>query len=61
MCLRYNDGSGTRDIATFIGADFVDNMQIKCKVKFSDNTVALVAPETLNFIENPDVAEVPQT
>jgi hypothetical protein len=36
-------------------------MQIKCKVKFSDNTVALVAPETLNFIENPDVAEIPQT
>ena len=61
MCLQYNDGSGTRDIVTFIGADFIDNMQIKCKVKFSDDTVALMAPETLNFIKNPDVAEIPQT
>ena len=61
MCLRYNDGNGTRDIVTFVGADFVDDMQIKCKVKLSDDTIALVDPETLNFIENPDIAQVPQT
>jgi hypothetical protein len=29
MKLKYNDGNGTRDIVTFIGADFVTDMQIK--------------------------------
>ncbi len=33
MCLRYNDGQGTRDIVTFLGADFVDGMQLKCKIQ----------------------------
>jgi hypothetical protein len=28
MKLRYNDGNRTRDIVTFVRADFVDNMQI---------------------------------
>ena len=31
--LRYNDGNSTQDIVTFIGTDFVDDMQIKYKVK----------------------------
>ncbi len=59
----YNDGSGTGDVVTFIGADFFDDMQIKfkCKVKLSNDTVILVDPETLNFIENPDIASIPQT
>ncbi len=26
MKLRYNDGLGTRDIVTFLGADFVEDM-----------------------------------
>ncbi|MGL6008734.1 MAG: hypothetical protein ACRC1D_04685 [Culicoidibacterales bacterium] len=59
--LRYNDGKGIRDVVTFIGIDFVDNMQIKCKVKLSNATIALVDPENLNFIENPDIASIPQT
>ncbi len=59
--LWYNNGSGTRDAVTFIGADFVDDMQIKCKVKLSNDTVILVDPETLNFIENLDIASIPQT
>ena len=29
MKLKYHDGNGTRDIVTFIGADFVTDMQIK--------------------------------
>ncbi len=36
-------------------------MQIKCEIKLSNDTVILVDPETLNFIENPDVASIPQT
>ncbi len=36
MCLRYNDGQGTRDIVTFFGADFIDGMQLKCKIQKSD-------------------------
>jgi len=44
-----------------MGADFTENMQLKCEVKMSDDTVILVDPETLNFIENPDIASIPQT
>jgi hypothetical protein len=61
MHLRYNDGKGTQDVVEFLGADFVDDMQIKCLIQLSNNTVLLVDPETLNFIENPDVASIPQT
>ena len=61
MHLRYNDGKGTRDIVKFLGADFVDDMQLKCSVQLSDDTMLLVDPETLNFIENPDIASIPQT
>jgi hypothetical protein len=61
MKLRYNDGSGTRDIVTFFGADFVDDMQIKCNIKLLNNSTILVDPETLNFLENPDIASIPQT
>ncbi len=61
MKLRYNDGSGTRDIVTFIGADFVDDMQIKCNIKLSNDSTILVDPETLNFLKNPDIASIPQT
>jgi len=61
MHLCYNDGKGTRDVVKFLGADFVDDMQIKCSVQLSDDMVILVDPETLNFIENPDVASIPQT
>ncbi len=61
MRLRYNDRKGTRDIVIFMGADFTENMQLKCEVKMSNDTVILVDPETLNFIENPDIASIPQT
>jgi hypothetical protein len=61
MRLWYNDGNKTRDVVMFIGADFVDDMQIKCRVKLSNDMIMLVDPETLNFIENPDVVSIPQT
>jgi hypothetical protein len=61
MRLRNNDGQGTRDIVTFLGADFLDDMQPKCKIQKSDDLVILVNLETLNFIENPDIALIPQT
>jgi hypothetical protein len=32
MRLCYNDGQGTQDIVTFLGADFIDDMQLKCKI-----------------------------
>jgi hypothetical protein len=59
--LWHNDGNGTRDIVTFIGVDFIDNMQLKCQIRLSDKSILLVDPETLNFIENPDIASIPQT
>ncbi len=61
MRLRYNDGQGTRDIVTFLGADFVEDLQLKCKIRKSDESETLVDLETLNFIENPDIASIPQT
>ena len=61
MHLCYNDGKGMQDIVKFLGADFVDDMQIKCLIQLLDDTVLLVDPETLNFIENPDIASIPQT
>jgi hypothetical protein len=61
MKLKYNDGQGTRDIVTFLGADFGEAMQIKCQIKLSNDLVIFVDPESLNFIENPDIASIPQT
>jgi hypothetical protein len=61
MNLKYNNGNRTRDIVTFISADFVDDMQIKCKIKLSNNTIILADPEMLNFIEIPDIESILQT
>ncbi len=38
---RYNNGNGTQDIVPFVGADFVDDMQIKFKVKLLNNNIFL--------------------
>ncbi len=46
---------------TFLGADFGKDMQIKCQIKLSNDLVILVDPESLTFIENPDIASIPQT
>jgi hypothetical protein len=61
MRLKYNDGRGTQDIVTFLGADFVEDVQIKCQIKLSNDSVILVDLETLNFIVNPNIASIPQT
>jgi hypothetical protein len=46
---------------TFLGAHFGKDMQIKWQIKLSNDSVILVDPETLNFIENPGIASIPQT
>ncbi len=61
MKLKYNNGQGTQDIVTFLGADFGEAMQIKCQIKLSNDSVILVDPKSLNFIENPDIASILQT
>ncbi len=61
MHLKYNDGRGTQDIVTFLGADFGEDMQIKCQIKLSNDSVILVDPEKLNFIKNPDIDSILQT
>jgi hypothetical protein len=61
MKLLYNDGSGTKDLVTFLGVDYVEDMQLKCQVQLSDGSKVLVYPEMLNYIENPDIASIPQT
>ena len=61
MRFRYNDGEGTRGSVTFLDADFIDGMQLKRRIQKSDESEILVDLETLNFIENPDIATIPQT
>jgi hypothetical protein len=62
MKLKYNDGQErTQDIVTFLGADFGKAMQIKCQIKLSNNSVIVVDPKSVDFIENPDIASIPQT
>jgi hypothetical protein len=61
MCLKNNNGRGTQDIVTLLGADFVEDMQIKCQIKMSNHSVILVDPEILNFIVKPNIASIPQT
>ena len=62
MKLKYNDGQkGTQDIVTFLGAYFGKAMQIKCQIKLSKNSVIFVDPKSLAFIENSDIASIPQT
>ncbi len=61
MKLQYNDGNGTQDIITFLGIDYIDDMQNVCMIQCSDDTKMMVAPELLNFIENPDISSIPQS
>ncbi len=61
MKLCYNDGNGIRDIVIFLGMDYVDGMQMVCHIPQSDGTKLLAVPQMLNFIENPDIASIPQT
>ncbi len=61
MKLRFNNGNGTRDVVTFIGVDFIDGMQLKCNIRLSDDSTKYADPEMLDFIENPDIAIIPQT
>ncbi len=61
MKLCYNNGNGVCDIVTFLGIDYIDDMQMVCLICRSDNSELLVVPEILNFVENPDIASIPQT
>jgi hypothetical protein len=48
---------------TFVGADYIDDkrLQLQCKILESNDLVILVDLEPLSFIENPDIALIPQT
>jgi hypothetical protein len=41
--------------------DYVDVMQMVCHTQQLDGIKLLVVPQMLNFIENPDIASIPQT
>ena len=60
MKLLFNDISDARSIVTFIGIEFLDGQQT-CKVRNSDGSIMISYPESLHFIENPDIASIPQT
>ena len=61
MSLIFNDGVGSNGLVTFIGVDFVNDMQQKGNIQKSDGPTMTAYPESLHFIENPDVASNPQT
>jgi hypothetical protein len=61
MKLSYDNGNGIWDIVTFLGIDYIDNMQMVCHIQRLDGTELLVVPQMLNFIKNPDIASIPQT
>ncbi len=61
MKLRYNNGNGIQDTVIFLGMDYVDDMQMVCHIQQSDGTKLKAIPQMLNFIENPDIASIPQT
>jgi hypothetical protein len=46
---------------TFLGADFLDDVQLQCKIQKSNDLIILINLETLNFIENPDISSISQT
>ena len=60
MKLLFNDGSSARSIVTFVGIEFLDGQQT-CKVRNSDESITISYPESLHFIENPDIASILQT
>jgi hypothetical protein len=59
MKLHYNNGNGICDIVTFLGIDYIDDMQMVCHIQQSDGTELLTVPQMPNFIENPDIASIP--
>ena len=61
MKLILNDGSGSKSIVKFVGVDSGDGTQRKCKILKDDGTITLVTQECLHFLENPDIAYIPQT
>ncbi len=61
MKLPYNNGNGIRDIVIFLGMDYINGMQMVCHIQQSDGTKLLAVLQMPNFIENPDIASIPQT
>ncbi len=45
----------------FLDNDYIDDMQMVSLIRRSDDTELLVVQEMLSFIENPDIAFIPQT
>ena len=61
MKLILNNGNGIKSVVKFIGVEFPGGTRQKCRVLNSDGTTDLVDPEMLHFLENPDIASIPQT
>jgi hypothetical protein len=59
--LQYNNDNGIQDIVTFLGMDYVDDIQMVCHIQWLDRSKLLAVPQILNFIEIPDIASIPQT
>jgi hypothetical protein len=60
MKLILNDGSGIKSVVNFIGVELSGGTRQKFKVFNNDSTTNLVDPQMLHFLENPDIASVPQ-
>ncbi len=45
----------------FLGSDSVEDMRLKCMIELFNDLIILIDIETLNFMENPDIALIPET
>ena len=61
MKLILNDRGGIKSVLQFIGVQFSGGTHHKCRIQNIHGTTYFVGPETLHFLENLDIASVPQT
>ena len=59
--LILSDGSGITSVVKFIGVERSGGTRQKCRVLNNNGTTDLVDLEMLHFLENPDIASIPQT
>jgi len=61
MKLIINDGSRIKSVVKFIGVKFSRDTHQRCRVLNNNGTTHLVDQEMVHFLENLDIASIPQT
>ena len=61
MELIINDGRSSKSLITFKGTVYNNNSTSQCKVLTKFGKEIVVPSDYLHFVENPDIASIPQT